>query len=116
MRRILLFLFFIIIFFHINLVQKKDNISIGAEFKSPRTTRIINILLKRNDVYDFCDNFYDFFYITIPKTTNEYYIVEKNMISDSLQEYNAIKINSIELKRKLLSDEKREKVYIIPLY
>ena len=119
MRKLFLILFFIFALTEINLGQENDknNINVDIEFKSPKTTQIIHVLLNRDDVYEFCDNFYNFYYTTTSDTiNNEYYIVEKDMINDSIVEYNAMKINSIELKMKLLSDEIKEKVFIVPLY
>ena len=118
MKKLFLILFFIFALTKINLGQEnnREKVKMGVKFISPRTVRIVNVLMDRDDAYEFLDNFYDFYYTTIPDNTNTYYIVEREFISDSVQYYNAMKIDCFSLKKELLSDKTKEKVFIVPLY
>jgi hypothetical protein len=116
-KRILLIIFFLFSFINSILGQElKEKSSIIVELNSPRTTEIIPLLIERDNIYYFCDNFYDFYYTNINNNDNNiYYIVEKESIKDSIQKYNAIKVNSIDLKVELLGLEDNKKVFIVPL-
>jgi len=118
LKKILLIFLFLFGFINIILGQelKKEKSNFIIELNSPRTTKIISLLIERNDIYNFCDNFYNFYYTEINDNKNVYHIVEKNFIKDSIMKYNAIKANSIDLKVELLGlNNNKKKIFIIPL-
>ena len=95
--------------------ENKRQIKQSVILKSPKEIEIIDLLMQRDDIYHFCDNFYNFYYSEI-KNTNKYYLVEKEVVRDSLRKYNAIKAGSIDLKLVLMNNKEHERVFVVPLH
>lgn len=109
---VLLFL----LLFNVSYAQDYKDVNVSAKFKSPRTTQIIDLLLNRDDVYKFCNDYYNLYYTEIEDSVNVYYVVEKINIQDSIQKNSAVSISSMELKVLLFDESQKEKVFIVPIY
>lgn len=95
--------------------ENKKQAKTSATLKSPKDIRIINLLMEKDNIYAFCNNFYDFYY-SQTENTNKYYLVEKGVVQDSVRKYNAVKVESLDLKLVLMDDQKYEKVFVVPLH